>query len=213
MIAIKKSKIPQVLADNAERWTSLYCTSQRDHVATKYNHPDIKQALRKETFDKCAYCESKVTHIDHGDIEHILPKSKRPDLCFEWSNLTFACTKCNRPPGKGDYYNEDYPLINPYIDDPDKHFYAAWSSIIIHAGDERAKITEQILKLNRPELVEKRLERIQYVELLLSAWRKLEPSHPGKNIAEGELHNEYKRDKEYSFAVRGYLMLQGFPVR
>ena len=37
-----------------------------------------------ETHGKCAYCESKIKHIDYGDIEHILPKNKnaRPDLCY-----------------------------------------------------------------------------------------------------------------------------------
>jgi len=55
---------------------------------------------------KCAYCESKITAIYNGDIEHFRPKGKiqtanpsRPGyfwLASEWKNLLLACPFCNQ---------------------------------------------------------------------------------------------------------------------
>lgn len=118
-------KKPQVLVDFAEQWTKEYldCLQREEKpsetIAQRYNNKTIKDTLEKETFGKCAYCESKIKHIEFGDIEHILPKRKdaRPDLYVEWSNLTLACEVCNRV-NKRDYYNPNAPLVNPYEDDP-----------------------------------------------------------------------------------------------
>jgi len=40
-----------------------------------YGHEDIKKALIKAQFDKCCFCEAKVTHIAYGDVEHFRPKA------------------------------------------------------------------------------------------------------------------------------------------
>lgn len=112
MRKIKKTPKPQVLIDHAKEWTTEYCAclnagnKPSDTVANRYNHPEIKTALEKETHEKCAYCESKIKHISYGDIEHILPKNRdaRPNLYVEWANLTLSCEQCNRS-GKRTYYN------------------------------------------------------------------------------------------------------------
>lgn len=33
------------------------------------------------------------------EVDHILPRSRRPDLCFVWSNLQSACEACNAAKG------------------------------------------------------------------------------------------------------------------
>lgn len=91
MRKIKKLQKPQILINNAARWTQEYCsclasgTKPSDEIASRYKEPTIKATLEKETHNKCAYCESKIKHITYGDIEHILPKNKdaRPDLYVE----------------------------------------------------------------------------------------------------------------------------------
>lgn len=126
MRKIKKTPKPQVLIDHAKEWTTEYCAclnagnKPSDTVANRYNHPEIKTALEKETHEKCAYCESKIKHISYGDIEHILPKNRdaRPDLYVEWANLTLSCEQCNRS-GKRTYYNPKLSLVNPYTDAPE----------------------------------------------------------------------------------------------
>ena len=60
----------------------------------RYSRPEIKAELIAETKGKCAYCESKITHIYPGDIEHIIPKSIFPRLTFTWANLTLGCYWC-----------------------------------------------------------------------------------------------------------------------
>ena len=60
--------------------------------------------LLKAQHDKCCFCESKVTQVAYGDVEHYRPKAGyrqehgaplgRPGyylLAYEWSNLMFCC--------------------------------------------------------------------------------------------------------------------------
>src|SRR5206468_3497187 len=76
---------------------------------TVYGHKSVKDALREAQHGKCAFCESKVDHTAHGDVEHFRPKAgyrqsvgaplESPGyywLAYEWSNLFFACPKCNQ---------------------------------------------------------------------------------------------------------------------
>lgn len=219
MRKIRKLKKPQVLVINAAKWTQEYCaclaTGQEPNkeIATRYNEPTIKTTLEKETYGKCAYCESKIKHITYGDIEHILPKNKnaRPDLYVEWSNLTLACEQCNRS-GKKTYYNPQLMLLNPYIDDPEEHFNDIGPLVMPILGDNRAYVTRNILKLDRPPLVERRTERIMSVEPLLISWKK-EQNLIMKDVIEQQLHDEYGEDKEFSSTIKAYLKANGFPVQ
>jgi hypothetical protein len=40
-----------------------------------YSDRSVKDALREAQHDKCALCESKITHIAYGDVEHFRPKA------------------------------------------------------------------------------------------------------------------------------------------
>lgn len=219
MRKIKKLKKPQILINNAVKWTQEYCSclasgkKPSDEITSRYKEPTIKATLEKETHDKCAYCESKIKHITYGDIEHILPKNKdaRPDLYVEWTNLTLACEQCNRS-GKRTYYNPQLLLINPYTDDPEQHFNDIGPLIMPVLGDSRAYVTRKVLKLNRAALVERRIERITLVEPLLILWAN-EQTDGMKEILEQQLHDEYSEDKEYSSTIKSYLKANGFPVR
>lgn len=219
MRKIRKLKKPQVLVINAAKWTQEYCVclsigqEPSKEIATRYNEPTIKTTLEQETYGKCAYCESKIKHITYGDIEHILPKNKnaRPDLYVEWSNLTLACEQCNRS-GKKTYYNPQLMLINPYIDDPEEHFNDIGPLVMPILGDDRAYVTRNILKLDRPPLVERRTERIMSVEPLLRSWKK-EQNPIMKDVIEQQLHDEYAEDKEFSSTIKAYLKANGFPVQ
>ena len=176
MRKIKKTPKPQVLIDHAKEWTTEYCAclnagnKPSDTVANRYNHPEIKTALEKETHEKCAYCESKIKHISYGDIEHILPKNRdaRPDLYVEWANLTLSCEQCNRS-GKRTYYNPKLSLVNPYTDAPEDFLHDIGPLVMPIPGNDRAIVTEKVLKLNRSTLVERRTERIMMVEILLQS--------------------------------------------
>lgn len=93
MISLSKRPKPDILVNKETQWTSELMTyvnsSQKvpENIKGRNRHPEIKKELLKETNEKCAYCESKIPHIDHGDIEHIMPKSKEPEKTFLWENL------------------------------------------------------------------------------------------------------------------------------
>jgi hypothetical protein len=218
MIHLKKLPKPKILVDNAAEWTKLYCDCissgkiPDENLANKYKHPTIKKALETETHGKCAYCESKIKHTSHGDVEHIFPKNKnaRPDLYVDWDNLTLSCEQCNRS-GKRTYYNIELPLINPYSDDPDMHFQAVGPLVYNVLGDDRAFVTEQTIKLNRPPLITQRIERIDKINVLLSKWQD-EKRTAIKAVLENQLHEEYGAEKEFSFVVKWLLATRGFPI-
>lgn len=216
MIRIKKLPKPQILIEHADEWTQQYCSQidlgekPDDNLASKYNNPIIKDTLEKETYGKCAYCESKIKHVAYGDIEHIFPKTNRPDLYVEWDNLTLACEQCNRS-GKRMYYDPKLPLINPYIDQPEVHLQDIGPLIMPVMYDERADITEKVLKLNRPALIERRTERIKAVEMLLRAWSK-ETNQAVKDMLKEQLCDEFSNDKEFSSTVKAFLVSRGFPI-
>lgn len=168
MISLQKKVKPKILQEKEAEWTAnlLSYLENNNHKAPSslikhYRHPDIKKALLEETHDKCAYCESKITHIDYADVEHILPKSKNPELTFSWENLTISCRKCNL--NKRDYDEKEMPILNPYHDKPEKDIFFLGPFPFANPKNDRALISIKILKLDRNELVERRIEFINQV--------------------------------------------------
>ena len=216
MIKLTKKTAPDILLINATIWTLEYLTaiknnSVTDTIQQRYSHEDIKKTLIEETNSKCAYCESKVTDVSPGDIEHILPKKERPDLYVDWDNLTFACEICNRS-GKGTYYDVNLPLVNPYVDNPKDFFRFIGSLILPIINNNRSRITYSILKLGRNVLVESRSEKIENIDKLLQAWQNTTNVNT-KKVLEFELHDTYSADKEYCGTIKEYLRNNDFPVK
>ncbi|MFT7036596.1 MAG: hypothetical protein ACJA2S_005128 [Cyclobacteriaceae bacterium] len=73
-----------------------------------YSEKSVRKILQKMFHGKCAYCESKITAIYPGDIEHFRPKGgyinddeplSKPGyywLAADWGNLLLACPFCNQ---------------------------------------------------------------------------------------------------------------------
>jgi uncharacterized protein (TIGR02646 family) len=155
VIKLDKLSEPTVLTENSTGWAARF---EQDSSLRDYAHSDIRLRLREETHKKCAYCESRMEHVSPSNIEHIVPKSIRPDLVCTWSNLTLACEICNT--SKGTYYNEDSPLINPYTDDPNEHL--VWlGPMVSHITPDKGRLTKTRLKLNRPELLYQRAQQLE----------------------------------------------------
>ncbi len=101
------------------------------HITGLYRDTEVKMALEKLFYGKCAYCERRLSAGD-WDVEHFRPKGRvreREDhpgyywLAYTWENLYPSCTSCNQrrkdPPlyddrvtiasaGKGD----QFPVLN-----------------------------------------------------------------------------------------------------
>ncbi|UCG12453.1 MAG: hypothetical protein JSU72_18515 [Deltaproteobacteria bacterium] len=55
-----------------------------------------KQQLRKESNDKCAYCEADTSIVAHGDVEHFRPKNVYWWLAYCYDNYLYSCQICNQ---------------------------------------------------------------------------------------------------------------------
>ena len=211
MIALNKLATPDVLAQNAAVWRAeLLAVIASGEVPTqtqkgRYNHADVKTRLIEETRGKCAYCESKVRHVDDGDIEHIVPKSVHPELSFVWENLTLACTICNRKKGDHDApLGDPLCLINPYQDDPRVHFLFHREILTPTPESIRGSNTENILDLNRSELRERRREKIEELHQYVTAYAQSEEDY--KPLVARQIRRQcVGADKEYSAFLEQYI--------
>ena len=202
MIKLLKLAKPNVLEANAVAWTKTLVDKINlgikltDTEKTKYRHPDIKDALVKETHGKCAYCESKLLHIHHGDVEHIYPKSLDPNKTFDWDNLTLACEVCNQ--FKSNHDPNMLHIIDPYNIDPATHIN--FIGTIVHAVTaDYGQSTKSILKLNRAELCERRREKLEKTLSIFENILNQTLSLPTrKAIYEDLLENEGGSASEYS---------------
>jgi hypothetical protein len=212
MIRLSKMAKPAVLVDNEAAWTTEYADYLAGTRATpepsRYRDPAIKATVRLETSDKCAYCESKVTHTYFGDVEHILPKSRKPELVVNWENLTFVCAQCNNK--KRDYYDPADPLINPYVDDPDRHLRFFGPVCFETVGDALGRATVINLDLSRGPLVERRRDRLDKIHQMLRQWALL-PNGQTRDAWAEQIREEAKGDREYAGAVRAFLRDAQFP--
>lgn len=172
MIKLDKGPEPDILRENGKRWLEEIDTAiaqgvdAKKSVLGRYNHTSIKEALLEETSRKCAYCESYVRHVTYGDIEHITPKSARPELRFVWRNLTIACDVCNT--NKASHEG----MFDPYDEDPSDCFQFEGPFIWGDPSHPSASVTERVIDLNRPDLIDRRIDRLKelrnLIEVILS---------------------------------------------
>ena len=162
-----------------------------------YKHPDNKDALQSASHGKCMYCESSVLHISYGDVEHIKPKSRYPQLEFDWLNLGFVCSKCNGT--KRDKYSEEQPFINPYDEDPDLYLVATGATL--WGKTDRGKHTIVEIGLNRVDLLERRKEKLKVIQSLINAWKGLS-SAPEKECIRNLIEELAHESKEHSLCIK-----------
>lgn len=161
-----------------------------------YGHHDIKEKLEKLYNNKCAFCETDPTAGAYLEVEHYRPKSEAKELlvdkkiitrpgyywlAHEWTNLLYACRRCNG--GKSSFFplngapvtthptltngnfditkchiadsdlQNEYPLLlNPEIDNPNEHIQFL-SNGKVNGITTRGTKTIEICKLNRKSLL------------------------------------------------------------
>ena len=225
MIRIDKSGIPiPAILTEAGKGATATQTLMSDHDSgetqfsfdTKiYGHQTVKDALIQVQHDKCCFCEAQVSHTSHGDIEHFRPKGGyqqsddepllRPGyywLAYDFSNLFFACQKCNEvykrnyfpltDPSKRatshseDYKQEDTLIIHPELDNPEDHITFDKEVIKPLAGSVKGKETIRRTGLDRVRLEDRRFD---YYQLLLT----LAKVARGTNSEADEARDHFKR--------------------
>lgn len=132
---------------------------------TKY-----KPWLREDFKYACVYCtvhEGEFGGFHSFHVEHFKPKSKFPELIIEYTNLLYACWKCNSLKG------EDWPSDNPlksgkgYLDpcryDYEKYFILNNDGILVGKNKAATYMIER-LHLNSYFLIKIRNEREKICE-------------------------------------------------
>ncbi len=208
MIKIKKGLEPQVISDNIADWEQVL----RDHELAgskpteaelgRYRADEIKNALLAETHEKCAYCESRFRHVYYGDIEHVTPKKLGIEFRFRWENLTLACKICNT--NKGIQEN----LVDPNVHSPEDLFCIEGPAILPVPESTMARLTEIVIDLNRPQLIERRNERLRRLHDLLTL--AIETTDPDlKEALFDQLRSRETADSvEYAAMSRAYVGAQ-----
>ena len=156
-----------------------------------YGHKDVKDCLISAQHGKCCYCEGRIGAHDYGDVEHYRPKAAvRQDkiseklypgyywLAYCWKNLYFSCRKCNQnksiffplvDPEKqarshhDNIAKEETLLLDPSgVDNPRNHIKFVGPRI--KGASEIGQKTIEIIGLDRTELLEDRLERLNLIK-------------------------------------------------
>jgi uncharacterized protein (TIGR02646 family) len=208
MIRVHKPAAPAVLSGRgvteARKLCAAHDSSPGDYRTGKrkfrlkrsiYAHQTVKAALLEAQHHKCAFCESRVTHIAYGDVEHYRPKAgyqqregdalRRPGyywLAYSWDNLLFVCQLCNqerkgnlfplrRPRARArshsDNLNAEEPLlIDPSRLDPSDYIRFRDQYAVPVRNRREGKTTIDVLGLNREKLAEARAERLQSLRVL-----------------------------------------------
>ncbi|MGI9583365.1 AAA family ATPase [Chryseobacterium sp. RRHN12] len=195
------------------------------------------EALREVFKEKCAYCESPISfNRAQSEYDHFRPKGGARGLdkefstdhywwlTYDWNNIYLSCSHCNQykstwfpvdgqriplnTPYKEVIYNEKALLIDPCIDRPEEHLIFNEQGGI-EAISSKGTITIEILKLDRSELVNARLEVLKELygewELLLKLLRKEESNRTDIK----KLYNSWQY-KYTNHSGESYLGIQRF---
>ena len=116
-----KNSSPPILEEykknNTKDWEEYFKNKSTKKPEDLWNHEEIRKKLTDIFKECCAYC-GRINDITEdgkytAQVEHFRPKSKRPDLVYDWHNLNWSCKECNSVTMKGDYYKEDYMIFDP----------------------------------------------------------------------------------------------------
>jgi uncharacterized protein (TIGR02646 family) len=171
MIGVPRLPKPTILHRKERVWLEdlleARTKEETKRASQKYRHKAIRDALERMFHGKCAYCESRITHVSYANIEHYRPQATFALLTFDWDNLLLACTVCNSSRYKGDRFPGDDqggPPINPCADSPEDHFefrYDPTAKLATVCGrTKRGLMTEGLVGLNRQELRRYRSQQV-----------------------------------------------------
>lgn len=201
MIAIQRSAEPAILSSNGKTERDALCKrydsgntifKTTDFKAEIYGHESVKTALKTMQHDKCCFCESKISHISYGDVEHFRPKagykqSKNKEdklsstgyywLAYDWNSLLLSCTLCNqrykanlfplldatkRAKNHHDNIADETPLFINPTSQNPEHHIEFREAIVV-AKDEYGQHTIESLGLNRDALKQQRAAKLELI--------------------------------------------------
>lgn len=180
----------------------------------------VKDALLKEQGYICCYCESQVSK-ENSHLEHLQPKSKYPDLLFEYGNLLASCqgesedhlpkpSHCGHH--KDDWYDK-HLLVSPFDPTCTNFFRFTEAGEILPTHDlskaTAASTTIEKLGLNIDKL--KRLRKSAIEGVLDDEFDELTETEKRKLIQYFDLPDENGQYQEFCSALI-YLLKQNLPA-
>jgi len=87
--------IPRYRRRYTQRWVNWY-RKGKDRKPTDAYWRKFHDVLCAAFHGLCAYCEETCK----GDVDHFRPKSKHPEVVYEWTNWLFVCHDCNNAKGE-----------------------------------------------------------------------------------------------------------------
>ena len=198
---------PEILATNKVNWQAEYeADPTSDTKKYRYRKRPIKTQAKAETSSKCAYCESKIGHNTPGDIEHKVPTSVDITRHFDWTNLTIACTECNRR--KNDYFSTVKPFLDPYNEDVESQIVHHGPIVSWAPNTPHAEISIKTLELHnrkRVDLILRKIEKIGELDERLERHAK-ETDLILKEIVWKEIEEMGNAENEYSGMINQVLV-------
>ncbi len=184
MIHVPRTPKPAILKSKGAAWErgilSAKSKASRERAQQKYRHPKIREALVSMFHGKCAYCESRIVHIDYPHIEHFRPKSKPHfrRLAVRWENLLLACGICNGPENKGSKFPTAArcgPAIDPSQENPSDHlkfeYDPATGMANVLMKTPRGDTTIRLFGLDRHELVKHRSSFVKKLIIIADRYK------------------------------------------
>jgi uncharacterized protein (TIGR02646 family) len=211
---VDRGSEPEGLATVRSRYTARWVEYYRKGTGSKPSDSrwrNFRDDLSRVFFDLCAYCEE----LSRGEVEHFRPKSRFPELVYQWSNWVFACHDCNHAKGEqwasGGYAN---PCARSRPARPENFFdFDTLTGELLPKSDlsrsRRSKAQRMIddLRLNEIHHLRKRRERLWLVSEVLST--DSDDQDPDfRNI----LTRLAARSTELSSITRTWLVEHGYPV-
>ncbi|CAG1022843.1 hypothetical protein DOJK_01937 [Patescibacteria group bacterium] len=229
MIFIQRSSEPDILINKGKTEQRKLCTAyEQDQRKFEfdnkiYGHESVKTELKLMQHNKCCFCESKVSHVDYGDVEHYRPKGayqqSKSDklsesgyywLAYTWNNLLFCCAICNQQYKKNlfpllddtkrarnhhnDITQEEPLLINPSSINPEEHIGFREQIAYPIKDSIYGKTTIDTLGLNREQLKEKRFTELAEIEVLIDLLKALNTQANHNTV---EVQNTIKQTEKY----------------
>ena len=140
-----------------------------------------------------------MTHVYFGDVEHIRPKDRFPELEYDWNNLGFVCAKCNN--SKSNKWFDETPFIDPYSEEPNEAIAAVGQWLFSRPGSDIGRVTLHEIGLNRPELLQNRLEKLHRIQDVLDLIARA-PNDAVRTALSSRIDAELGPDAEYLLVGR-----------
>ena len=202
MVKLERLPAPEYLS--AEKVKELTAEFKQKKTSV-WNHAAIKDQLLASSYQKCAYCESRLDEESKFmEVEHFEDKDTYKDKVVEWANLLPSCKRCNGAKGTHDVIQE--PIVNPYLHEPKAHLFLR--AYRFRSKSQLGASTVDVLDLNNSARVV--LRRFDIGEAIIRAVsvardRHLQwvakPSTRARNLLFGAVDGlllECQRESEYS---------------